>query len=120
LNHIIDYFGEVHSDERPSSDYDISLLRLGSSDTAALGLAEPYTCVGVDAQKMGNEARFINDYRGTGTAKPNAEFRERSVAGELRMSVWSGNKGISRGEEILVSYGKSWWKARLEEADNPS
>ena len=33
--------------------------------------------------------------------------------GELRMSVWSTpGEGIKKGEEIVVSYGKAWWKAR--------
>ncbi len=61
---------------------------------------------------MGNEARFINDYRGI-KSKPNALFKEgRKANGELRMSVWSDSEGIKKGEEILVSYGKSWWRAR--------
>lgn len=64
---------------------------------------------------MGNEARFTNDYRGV-KAKPNALFRERRTReGELRMSIWSGTDAIKKGEEILVSYGKSWWHARHNE-----
>jgi hypothetical protein len=70
--------------------------------------------IGVDASEMGNEARFVNDYRGI-RDKPNASFEDdRSADGELRMSVWSLNSPISKGEEILVSYGKSWWRARAE------
>lgn len=61
---------------------------------------------------MGNEARFINDYRGIAN-KPNALFKEiRTASGEMRMSVWSGSETIPKGKEILVSYGKSWWRAR--------
>lgn len=101
---IIDYIGEVHCDDRPGSDYDLSLHRFQDG-----------TSVGVDADKMGNESRFINDYRGV-SSKPNAEFKDRRVAqGELRMSVWSLVE-IKKGEEITVSYGKAWWKARTEEA----
>ena len=37
---------------------------------------------------------------------------DRSADGELRMSIWSGNASICKGEEILVSYGKSWWRER--------
>ncbi|KAI0343968.1 hypothetical protein BDW22DRAFT_1355202 [Trametopsis cervina] len=99
--HIIDYVGEVHCDDRPDSDYDLSLLRLPN------GIA-----VGIDASKAGNEARFINDFRGIAD-KPNALFQEgRDDSGALSMSVWSGNEPIKKGSEILVSYGKGFWKAR--------
>ena len=64
---------------------------------------------------MGNEARFVNDYRGV-QSKPNAVFLDRRTAtGELRMSIWSSSGEIKKGEEILVSYGKSWWRSRLPE-----
>lgn len=105
---IIDYLGFVHSsrDADPQSDYDLSLDR-------DLG-------IGVDAARMGNEARFINDYRGIRGAGPNAEFVERLVNGERRMSVrvlpvrksGEGRKGISKGVEILVNYGKGFWQHR--------
>lgn len=98
--HILDYMGEVHCDERPQSDYDLSLYRSQRGED-----------VGIDASVIGNEARFINDFRGV-REKPNAVFADgRSTSGELRMSVWSIG-GIRKGEEILVSYGKAWWKAR--------
>jgi hypothetical protein len=110
---ILCYIGYVHdkSDTDETSDYDLSLDR-------DFG-------VGVDASKMGNEARFINDYRGIGTA-PNAEFRDILVdigngKVEKRMGVFvlsagkSGkrSKGIPKGHEILVSYGKGFWTERL-------
>jgi hypothetical protein len=109
---ILPYLGYVHdqTDIDQASDYDLSLDR-------ELG-------IGVDASKMGNEARFINDYRGVSTA-PNAEFRDIFVdvgAGkvEKRVAVFvlsagkSGkrSKGIGRGQEILVSYGKGFWSER--------
>lgn len=109
---ILPYLGFVHdeTDTDQASDYDLSLDR-------ELG-------IGVDATKMGNEARFINDYRGISTA-PNAEFRDIYVdigAGkvEKRVGVFvlsagkSGKraKGIARGQEILVSYGKGFWTER--------
>lgn len=94
-SHIIDYLGEVHCDDRLSSDYDLSLYR-------AEGIS-----IGVDASRMGNEARFINDFRGV-KLHPNAIFQEyRTSSGELRMSVWSGANIIKKGDEILVSYGKT-------------
>ncbi|KAL5535225.1 hypothetical protein ACEPAF_3319 [Sanghuangporus sanghuang] len=107
--HIVDYFGELHTDDRPSSDYDLSLYRTHDDEGQALS-------VGIDAARMGNEARFINDYRGI-KSKPNAVFKERRTEeGELRMSIWSGDgKAIGKGDEILVSYGKVWWQARSHE-----
>ncbi|KAL5113785.1 hypothetical protein ACEQ8H_008321 [Pleosporales sp. CAS-2024a] len=110
---IVPYLGYVHdqTDLDEASDYDLSLDR-------ELG-------VGVDASKMGNEARFINDYRGVAAA-PNAEFRDIYVEGtagkvEKRVGVFvssagkSGKraKGIARGQEILISYGKGFWNERL-------
>lgn len=66
----------------------------------------------MDARRSGNEARFVNDYRGI-YEKPNAVFRDiRLSEGELRMSIWSSSEGITKGDEIVVSYGKSWWRAR--------
>ena len=102
---ILDYFGEVHSDERVQSDYDLCISRWSDEEGGVVS-------IGIDAQFMGNEARFINDYRGTGSLRANAEFRDRIAGGELRMSVWSGPKGLKKGEEILMSYGKGWWAAR--------
>ncbi|RMZ86464.1 hypothetical protein DV736_g6313, partial [Chaetothyriales sp. CBS 134916] len=107
------------------SDYDLSLDR-------DLGLA-------IDAAAMGNEARFINDYRGIAD-RPNAEFRdvivvrgkggtkERGVGVFVKTAKKDGKKrqgqkgkkeddvGISKGEEILVSYGRGFWSARRVEA----
>jgi len=109
---ILPYLGYVHdqADIVETSDYDLSLDR----DLA----------IGVDASRMGNEARFMNDYRGVSTAA-NAEFRDIFVdAGngkvEKRMGVFvlsagkSGKraKGVGRGQEILVSYGKGFWTER--------
>ncbi|KAI9509063.1 hypothetical protein F5148DRAFT_1190121 [Russula earlei] len=97
---IAEYIGEVHSDERPTSDYDISLHRF------------PGESVGMDAATMGNEARFVNDYRGI-RQKPNAQFSDqRTAGGGLRMCICSLAEGIRKGDEIVVSYGKGWWAAR--------
>nr|GAT49714.1 predicted protein [Mycena chlorophos] len=98
---ILDYIGEVHCDERPHSDYDLNLHRW------------PDKAVGVDACKAGNEARFINDYRGIAD-RPNATFEDvRTTTGELRVAIFSGKVAIRAGEELLVSYGKQWWAARF-------
>ncbi|KAI9572727.1 hypothetical protein HD554DRAFT_2320141 [Boletus coccyginus] len=108
-SHIIDYIGEVHCQERPDSDYDLSLYR-----------SQDGVNVGIDARIMGNESRFINDYRGI-QGKPNAEFVEyRTAWGEWRMSIWSQGEAIKRGDEILVSYGKSWWRSRTTHQPSPA
>lgn len=93
--------GEVHSDCRLQSDYDLSLQRFQDGEN-----------VGIDASEMGNEARFVNDYRGI-AERANAFFREyRATSGELRIAIWTGSRPINKGHEVLVSYGKAWWQAR--------
>lgn len=109
---ILPYLGFVHdqTDLDATSDYDLSLDRELE--------------IGVDASKMGNEARYMNDYRGVATG-PNAEFRDVLVdvgfgIVEKRMGVFvlsagkSGKraKGIGKHGEILISYGKGFWTER--------
>ncbi|KAF6792377.1 SET domain-containing protein [Colletotrichum sojae] len=106
---IIPYFGTVHSDVSSKSDYDLWLDREAG--------------VAVDADKSGNEARFINDYRGIAD-QPNAEFREiwSQKFRQRCMAVFvlperrdgRGKGGIGKGEEILVSYGKGFWRHRKQ------
>jgi SET domain-containing protein len=104
---VLDYLGYYHTAEESdaTSDYDISLDRESG--------------VAIDAQNMGNEGRFVNDYRGVpGKSRANAEFKTRKMSGkgggegQLRMGVWVGPKDIKKGEELLVSYGKGFWEAR--------
>ena len=97
--------------EHERSDYDLSLVRISAPD--ALNPYPGYhVSIGVDANTAGNAARFVNDYRGIGS-EPNAEFRlGHGAVGELRMEIWSLKKGVGKGDEVLVSYGKSWWSAR--------
>jgi hypothetical protein len=110
---ILFYIGLVHNeiDNDPNSDYDLSMDR-------DMGLA-------IDATSMGNEARFVNDYRGVPGREnrgPNSEFRDCWVklSGkqyERRVGVYvlpAGNAGkrkdgMRKGEEVLVSYGKGFW-----------
>lgn len=119
-------------DPHANSNYDLSLDR----DQG----------IGIDADKSGTEARFINDYRGVAGA-PSAEFREiwDGNRGERGMGVFvlregkssgkskgkgkgdgkgkgkvdggKNGKGIKKGEEILVSYGRGFWGARREGGD---
>ncbi|KAI1134110.1 hypothetical protein F5Y05DRAFT_399711 [Hypoxylon sp. FL0543] len=115
---VLPYYGVVHSSLPPyseaheKSDYDLWLDR-----DAALA---------VDADKAGNEARFVNDYRGV-KERPNCEFKEcwDSRRGEKSMAVFvlpagknAGKKagtGVGKGEEVLVSYGKGFWSKRRDE-----
>lgn len=109
---VLPYLGYVHSraETDESSDYDLSLDREHG--------------IGVDASQMGNEARFINDYRGVSKG-PNAEFRDVYIdlgngKVEKRVGVFilragksgKNSKGVAKGQEILVSYGKGFWNER--------
>ena len=119
---ILLYLGVLHpsSTTDPDSNYDLSVDR-------DLDLS-------IDASRSGNEARFINDYRGIRPDGPNAEFRDCLV--ESRPRIWERRigvfvlgagkaggkraKGIAKGEEIVVSYGKGFWNARKCEGDGDS
>ncbi|KAK2591655.1 hypothetical protein QQS21_010640 [Conoideocrella luteorostrata] len=99
---ILAYLGRVHTGARSddSSDYDLWIDR--DADLA------------VDASREGNEGRYVNDYRGV-RERANAVFGavwcERW--GELCVGIWAvGGKGIRKGDEILVSYGKGFWEKR--------
>ncbi|KAI9099863.1 hypothetical protein DFS34DRAFT_616325 [Phlyctochytrium arcticum] len=98
---LLDYIGCVHGPSTASttSDYIICLDR--------------YTDLSIDAEKAGNEARFINDFRGTGK-KHNVEFEPYRCpkSGQIRMGVWVLNRKIMKGEELLVTYGKGFWQNR--------
>ncbi|KAI1341265.1 hypothetical protein F5Y15DRAFT_29094 [Xylariaceae sp. FL0016] len=116
---ILPYYGVIHSSQLPrssaheKSDYDLWLDR--------------DACLAVDADKAGNEARFVNDYRGV-AERPNAEFRDcwdmRSQTRSMAVFVLPAGKstgrkggamGIAKGQEILVSYGKGFWGKRKGE-----
>ena len=86
--------------------------------------------VAIDADRRGNEARFANDYRGTGKPRANAEFRQvwDPRRGERGMAIFvlpAGKRavaaglptGIAKGDEILLSYGKGFWDMRRKEAE---
>jgi len=123
-----------------------------------LWLSRPLN-LAIDASRAGNEARFINDYRGVPLPpfptpsslinstksnktkskndpwankrkRPNAEFKLAwdPRIGELCMAVyvlragrnakgWAKEVGILRGEEVLVSYGKGFWRERKGEQE---
>ena len=108
---LLDYVGHVTSgeDQDKSSDY---LCDFGDSSELAC-----------DASDYGNESRFVNDFRNTGR-HPNVEFNlRRDSRGELRQGVYvkpanesregKGFDGVERDEELLVSYGKGYWRSRV-------
>ncbi|RDA93770.1 hypothetical protein CP533_0259 [Ophiocordyceps camponoti-saundersi (nom. inval.)] len=104
---VLAYLGRVHigapSSSHADSDYDLWLDK--EADVA------------VDAAVEGNEGRFVNDYRGI-NERPNAEFapawcqRWEQVCIGIWVAGGKGSKGIRRGEEILVNYGKGFWQER--------
>jgi hypothetical protein len=79
-----------------------------------------------DALLLGNESRYINDFRNTGHY-PNVEFNlRRDANGDLRQGVYVRQvkdmvrrgggvtfDGIHRDEELLISYGKNYWRSRV-------
>lgn len=107
-----DYLGVVHTELEvdPESDYDLCLERTAEE------------VIGIDASERGNEARFVNDYRGV-AERPNAVFElrrwgEGEGEGEgVRMALWAGPKGIEKGAEVLVNYGRGFWEGREREEE---
>ncbi|KAJ1652447.1 hypothetical protein IWQ61_007220 [Dispira simplex] len=112
----------THYDEAdPQSDYVLGLdatewFRL--AHRLATVAHQPSTALvplrlAIDAATMGNEARFINDYRGI-AAQPNVEFTDfiHETTGTVNMGVWVRHHPIAAGQELLVNYGKSFWKSR--------
>ncbi len=102
--HVCDYRGAVTLVEHESktSDYTLAFVEEG-----AVRLT-------LDAEKCGNEARFINDFRGTG-GKANVRFAARTDARGVRhmgVYVLPGGAGVAKGAELLLSYGKGFWLAR--------
>jgi len=65
--------------------------------------------VHVDARAhLGYLGRFANDARGTG-AEPNATFVKDVPSRSARLKTL---RTVERGEELLVSYGDGYWRAR--------
>ena len=100
--HVVDYLGYVclSGNEDPLSDYSASF---GEHHELAL-----------DAARVGNEARMCNDFRNTGK-RANAVFDQyRDAAGDQKLAIFVHSASIKKGEEILVSYGKGFWRARRD------
>lgn len=52
---LIYYAGEIHVDERPTSDYDLALFKAKVASSDASDSSVTYINVGIDAAKTGNE-----------------------------------------------------------------
>ena len=106
---ILQYLGEIHASPNPlqsgngeedphaSSNYDLSLDRESR--------------IGIDADERGNEARFINDYRGV-AERPNAEFKEvwdegrgEWAFGSCRRGKMGGIGGLRKEKRFLLAMG---------------
>ncbi|KDO24294.1 hypothetical protein SPRG_09931 [Saprolegnia parasitica CBS 223.65] len=99
---VLNYIGRVHLQSTyPDSDYAVTY----------------YGAFAIDATDAGNEARFINDYRNIGP-RPNVAFdtykeaRSDGDVSRIHVGVYSLNKPIAEGEEILGNYGRAYWRAR--------
>jgi SET domain-containing protein len=94
---IIDYFGYVTLEYSKTSDYVLKYI----------------DDLSIDAEKMGNEARMVNDFRGI-RERPNCQFLlyKDLQTNSFKMGVFALNNEIKKGEELCVTYGKSFWKAR--------
>ncbi|KAI8930002.1 hypothetical protein BC831DRAFT_440910 [Entophlyctis helioformis] len=97
--HVLDYRGIlVHDDDAdPDSDYCIHF----------------HGALSLDAADAGNEARFINDFRGV-ARRPNVAFDAYRDAsdGRVRMGVFVMGNSVAAGDELLVTYGRDYWRAR--------
>jgi len=67
----------------------------------------------IDAENIGNEMRYINDYRGGVAKEPNVGFfrSDEKIGGKYYTSVVVTLKDIQPGEEIVASYGNEYWES---------
>jgi len=93
---VLDYVGFVTDEDKCSTTSDF-IMRLSGT-------------LSVDAERCGNQARFINDFRRVAD-KPNVEL-VLSDGPPCSMQVWTGAEGVEAGTELLLSYGKGFWHAR--------
>ena len=91
-----EYVGDVVDKDECAAGGDGYMAALGDGDG----------CLGCDAGKMGNEARFINDYRGCGLQNCRLS---RTIIRTLPTVMVVVVKPIKAGEEILANYGGGFW-----------
>jgi hypothetical protein len=99
--HLLDYISLITPDEHADPDSDHTLYLTND--------------LNLDASIHGNHGRFVNDFRGIRTQiqGPNVGwdlYRDRET-GQVRMGC-KVLKFIRRGEEIVCTYGKAYWKSR--------
>ena len=74
----------------------------------------------IDAARTNcGEGRWVNDPRGTGK-RANAEFVLYTPPGGRRIACVRTLRPIKKGEEILVSYGKQYWRYQGQVAERPT
>ncbi|KAF9150485.1 hypothetical protein BG015_007712 [Linnemannia schmuckeri] len=99
--HLLDYISLVVPDEHADPDSDHTLYL--SND------------LNLDASAHGNHGRFVNDFRGIRTQSqgPNVgwDLYRDEETGQVRMGC-KVLKFIRKGEEIVCTYGKAYWKSR--------
>lgn len=86
---------------------DVEAVRMEESDY----VLHLYSDLNIDAGKMGNEARFINDFRGV-APRPNVYFETYydPTTDQLRAGVFSMQHPIAPGEELVTTYGvENYW-----------
>jgi len=74
--------------------------------------------VWADALVEGNEMRFINDYKNTGS-ECNVNFRKMFLDGIMRVYV-QAIADLNPGDEILVDYGSGYWDNIPAEEESPT
>ncbi|KAJ3355116.1 hypothetical protein HDU83_004013 [Entophlyctis luteolus] len=129
-------------DRVKTSDYVLDFGGGGEGIRISIGgSADAEVRLAIDGARVGNEGRMVNDFRGVpappdythksfakkksanpeyagfaNKSKANVEFRcyiNRSCCGEMRMGLFVCDaRGIKRGQELLVSYGKGYWASR--------
>ncbi|KAF9281700.1 hypothetical protein BGZ68_006459, partial [Mortierella alpina] len=99
--HLLDYISLVVPDDYADPDSDHTLYL--SND------------LNLDASVHGNHGRFVNDFRKIRTQEqgPNVgwDLYRDAETGQIRMGC-KVLKRIKKGEEILCTYGKAYWKSR--------
>ena len=65
--------------------------------------------LGIDAENMGNEMRYINDHRNI-KPKPNCKLSHTSVDGKPVILVVVINH-INENDELLLDYGNGYWES---------
>eukprot|EP00039_Didymoeca_costata_P007210 m.97362 g.97362 ORF g.97362 m.97362 type:complete len:417 (-) comp13591_c0_seq1:120-1370(-) len=64
----------------------------------------------IDAEHVGNEFRFVNDFRGLAKSS-NVELRLQPTSFGFDRLLLYATKKIGVGEQLLLNYGVTYWKA---------